>query len=1000
MLPGLMKDLAKFFAMLLLLLPVNSFSLGLGEIKLHSALNQALDAEIGLLSVGRTDVADIVVKLASREAFEKAGIDRPHFLTQFKFQVAKRVNGDAYLKITSRETVKEPFLDFIIEANWPGGRVLREYTLLLDPPVLVDERPAALDIPLLDDELPSDEGAAATSADSAAGQTSRELPRFTPRTTTLSTTESGEAVYGPVKRTDTLWRIASQMRPDKSVTVQQVMIALLNENPEAFETQNINDLKAGYFLRISDPATISDISPVEAERIAKLHYEQWVDAKHSTALAAGQRPLGVKGKTAGASSGSAAEPRLTLVAPDEGDSQMGSGSVLGASDGDVRQELAFALESVDVSRQENEELRKRLSALEEQLASMQRLITLKGDTLSAMQVGPEGLAVEETVDSVSETLLPEEAALSTAPLDGAAISGDETQGESGSADSPVATPPPAVVPATPAVEASIVDEALAIVSGVLASAGAMLTPVLGGVDPMLAVGGLALVGLLVGALVMRRRKAAFEDEMAGSDSSDYSAQAEEGAAAADEVVSDEAVESVLNDVIPDYSGSGGMDVCDEDEIDAIAEADVYLAYRRFDKAEELLSEAVQNEPERHDIQVKLLEVYAASEKKEAFIEQAERLKASLGSAAVDSALWKNVAEMGRAIAPTSLLFNDEVDAVMDSTGMSDELDVELPDLGGELDLGELDLSDADSAADSAAPVSESDNPFADVSEDGIGELDGLGDGTLDGAFDTLDDLDELEASLDSAMDMVSDKEESHTALDVDSEKKASQSDKTTTDSENSLDNVELDTAVDADAGDTLDLSDELSFEEVADETVDVSDDLSLELSDSDELSLDDADATTALDNNELDSANDLEFEAGLAPEENGAEDLGDELLLVDEDATTATTETATESITDSDNDIEEDLFAGLEESEGSESSDDDWLADLSDDISSLDDNLDDIDDSELFSAEDEVGTKLDLARAYIDMGDSESAKGILDEVVSDGNDEQKKDANELIERIA
>lgn len=997
MLPGLMKDSAKFFAMLLLLLPVNSFSLGLGEIKLHSALNQALDAEIGLLSVGRTDVADIVVKLASREAFEKAGIDRPHFLTQFKFQVAKRVNGDAYLKITSRETVKEPFLDFIIEANWPGGRVLREYTLLLDPPVLVDERPAALDIPLLDDELPSSaEGAAVTLADSAAGQTSRELPRFTPRTTTLSTTERGEIVYGPVKRTDTLWRIASQMRPDKRVTVQQVMIALLNENPEAFETQNINDLKAGYFLRISDPATISDTSAVEAERIAKLHYEQWVDAKHSTALAAGQRPLGLKGKTAGASSGSVTEPRLTLVAPDEGDSQIASGSVLGASDGDVRQELAFALESVDVSRQENEELRKRLSALEEQLASMQRLITLKGDTLSAMQVGPEGVAVEESVDSVSETQLPEEAELSMAPLDSAAISSDETQGEGVTADSQVTTPPPAVVPATPPVEASIVDEALAIVSGVLASAGAILTPVLGGGDPMLALGGLALVGLLAGALVMRRRRAAFEDEMASSDGSDYSVQSEDGAAAADEVVSDEAVESVLNDVIPDYSGSGGMDVCDEDEIDAIAEADVYLAYRRFDKAEELLSEAVQNEPERHDIQVKLLEVYAASEKKEAFIEQAERLKASLGSAAADSALWKNVAEMGRTIAPTSLLFNDEVDAVMDSTGMSDELDVDLPDLGGELDLGELDLSDADSAADLAAPVSESDNPFADVSEDGIGELGGLDDGTLDGAFDTLDDLDELEASLDSAMDMVSDIEESHAAPDADSEKKASQSGDTTTDVEKALDNVELDAAVDAGASDTLDLSDELSFEEVADNTVDVSDDLSLELSDSDELSLDDADATTALDNNELDSANDLEFEAGLAPEESGTEGLGDELVLVDEDAATATTETTTESIADSDNDIEEDLFAGLEESEGSESSDDDWLADLSDDISSLDD----IDDSELFSAEDEVGTKLDLARAYIDMGDSESAKGILNEVVSDGNDEQKKDANELIERIA
>jgi len=918
MLPGLMKDMAKVFAMLLLLLPVNSFSLGLGEINLHSALNQSLDAEIGLLSVGNTTVDEIVVKLASKQVFDKAGLERPFFLTKLKFTVAKGVNGNVYLKITSHEPVKEPFLDFIIEANWPGGRVLREYTLLLDPPVLVDERPAALDVPLFESTLSADSDSSIQDAPVAAPSASfvREVPRFTPRTSTVSRSDSGEIRYGSVKRTDTLWKISSEMRPDKSVTVQQVMIALLNENPEAFDNQNINDLKAGYFLRISDPASIASVSAAEAERIAKIQYDQWVDAKHSSALAAGQRPLGVRQNGTGNTAGSGDKPasRLTLVAPDKSVSQSGSGSKLGASDGDVRQELAFALESVDVSRQENEELRKQLSMLEEQLSSMQRLITLKGDTLSAMQISPEAAAAAES--AANDSAMPDDAELSTgmAATDVTEIvdvqQNDALQSEAAGAEAPKSALQPVMAPPVPTVEPSIVDEALSVIDGVLGSVGSMLNidSLLGSIDPMLALGGLMLVGLVAGALVVRRRKmAAFEEELSDID---YSAPlGGEAAAAVDEDVSDEAVESVLNDVIPEYAGSGGMDVNDDDEIDAIAEADVYLAYRRFDKAEELLSEAVQNEPGRHDIQVKLLEVYAASDKKGAFVEQAESLRASLGS--TDNDTWKSVVEMGKKIAPTSVLFNDEVDAVMDSTGVSDELDIDLPDLGGDLDLDDLDLHDSDIATE-VESISESENPFSDVSGDELDGLSGLDEGELSDAFDALDDLGELEASLDSAMDLVTDE-----ALD----------------SEFEPDSVaKVDDALDL--PEMPEMPDELTFEDAID--------------------------TSGAD---VVASGDGAFESGLA----APESISDELVLDESSAATLT--------------------------------DDDWPSDFSDEISSLDNDPGDFDDSELFSAEDEVGTKLDLARAYIDMGDSESAKGILDEVVTDGNDDQKKDANELIERI-
>ena len=1038
MFSGLTKDLAKLCAMLLLLLPVNSFSLGLGEINLHSALNQSLDAEISLLSVGNTDVEDIVVKIASKEVFDKAGLERPFFLTKLKFTVAKRTNGETYLKITSHEPVKEPFLDFIIEANWPSGRALREYTLLLDPPVLVDERPAALDIPLLDDAAsPADASTAAPdSASVAPGVASaREAPRFSPRASTVSVADSGKITYGPVKRTDTLWKIASEMRPDRSVTVPQVMIALLKENPEAFDNQNINDLKAGYFLRISDPTAISAVSSTEAARIAAVQYEEWVDAKHNSALAAGQRPLGVKRNGSGVAGVAAnTESRLKLVASEDGVSQSGSGSKLGASDDDVRQELAFALESVDVSRQENEELRKRLSALEEQLASMQRLITLKGDTLSAMQVSPEVLAGSAANDDAS--VLPDDVELSKdAAVSDAIEANDEPQADVAVADTPAkAVVPPVVVPPAPTDEASMVDDVLATIDSVVGDLGSMLNlgSLLGGIDPMIALGGLAVVALAIGALVVRRRKmAAFEEELSEIDYSSTSGDE----VAVDENVSDEAVESVLNDVIPEYSNSGGMDVSDDDEIDAIAEADVYLAYRRFDKAEELLREAVQNEPGRHDIQLKLLEVYSASDKKDAFIEQAESLRESLGG--TDNDTWRTVAVMGQKIAPTSALFNNEVDAVMGSTGISDELDVDLPDLGGDLDLGDLELSDSD-VATKVEPVSESENPFSDVTSDEIDELDldldSLGEPELGDAFDALDDLGELEASLDSAMDMMSDE-----VVDVDASSQKKESNTVSSDDigvvEEALDNeFELDTVADID--DSLNLpevsevADELSFEENIDEfSSDVSANESLDVA-SDEPLIDDAAVETVVNDevavvdeldlddvvseasDEFQSNDDLEFEAGLASPESAVDELAlddEQLSAFDVNATENKVEEAVEAVeavesvaevADGD-DVEDDLFAGLDESSSdTAASDDDWLSDFSDEISSLDEDLDELEDSELFSAEDEVGTKLDLARAYIDMGDNESAKGILDEVVNDGNDDQKKDANELIERIA
>ena len=123
-----------------LLIPSRGNTLGLGEIELHSALNQELNAEIALLSVGKESAETIIVKLASREDFTRAGLDRPFILNDLKF-VVKVKNGQPYISVTSKKTIREPFLSFLLDIDWPRGRILREFTMLLDPPVFMQATP-------------------------------------------------------------------------------------------------------------------------------------------------------------------------------------------------------------------------------------------------------------------------------------------------------------------------------------------------------------------------------------------------------------------------------------------------------------------------------------------------------------------------------------------------------------------------------------------------------------------------------------------------------------------------------------------------------------------------------------------------------------------------------------------------------------------------------------------------------------------------------------------
>ncbi|MDX9741815.1 MAG: FimV/HubP family polar landmark protein [Gammaproteobacteria bacterium] len=842
-----MRRLARISTALLLLTPLNATSLGLGDIQLRSALNEPLDARIGLNALGQTGVHDIAVALASRDTFGQVGLDRPAFLSDLKFSVEADEQGRPAILVTSSQPISEPFLDFLVELNWPNGRLLREYTVLLDPPLLLDEAPE----PIL----------AATSAGAAPrSQTVSDAAPAAASTTRTSSapmmgaraqvTAEGGWNYGPVARDATLWSIAQELQQlGGGYSVEQIMMALLRDNPEAFYNGNVNELRAGHVLRIDDPASIGAISRAAAIAEHRRQTEQWMDAKRGVAGQVADRPMG-SGSAAvdagpAAAAGADGGPRLRLSAPEA----MDEGSLVGGTnEGEaesadaqrLRQELAVALEVSEAARQENVELRERLAALEEQIASMQRLLSLRDDALTAMQANADGAAPAAPVQQPAEA---------------------------GSKSNPWT---------------------------------ALLN------DPMMLGlgGGALLLFATLGWLIARRRqlaRAAIEEfaaqpapryrEEAGTAAAVATTIAAAGSAAAAELEPEAELDEAAGE-----AANAGMDImqADEDEIDILAEADVYLAYRRFDKAEELLKQAIQEDPRRNDLVLKLLEVFAASGNAEAFALQAEALQAGLGES--DAGLWDKVVVMGRRVAPQHALFAAQPQQA--DSGTEPAID--------ELDLDNFDFSRFDETADLAADEAD---PF------GIGGNE---------SADALQAVAGEDAAEPVAAEPVMEAASFETA------------------GEYMIDGSEVATGT---------------------ETGDVSGQAA-----GDEFVLHEAEA----DPDMVATSDDSVRPASLG----------------DFASTPASTGISTEDDT-----------AAVA---SSSATDIDWLSAVGDDLAAFEVDLLGDEEGEydgLVSGTDEVGTKLDLAKAYIDMGDQESALSILDEVSEDGSEDQQREASALKRQI-
>lgn len=440
-------------------------ALGLGQLQVKSGLNQPLVAEIPIFAAMPGEVDSLNVRLASPEAFERVGLTRPSYLTaNLSFSVGKNARGQNVVLVTSSGKFVEPFLSFLIEADWGRGSVTKEYTALIDPPYIAkaivrpleaptvavapaqqytpppepvlpplvlkpepEPTPAPAPVvaeqpsPLIFEPAPEPAQPANTPmvAEEPAPVVAESAPAPTPEyfppapapapITPEAAQPANPGAYGPVASGKTLWSVAEEVRPDASVTVKQMMVALLRANPEAFDDGNVNKLKRGSVLRIpgrEEASILTDQQAADlvAEQSASLRAQRAPVPQPSEAVA--ENPVPQADEPTAPEVAEAPSPRVEPakpkpviaktskpkarleIVPPSGKATAGKAAQSGASaagGAELRAELTQAREDIAVRDSEITELKSRVTDLEGQQTDTQKLIAMKDSQLKALQ---------------------------------------------------------------------------------------------------------------------------------------------------------------------------------------------------------------------------------------------------------------------------------------------------------------------------------------------------------------------------------------------------------------------------------------------------------------------------------------------------------------------------------------------------------------------------------------------------------------------------------------
>ena len=892
-----------------LLAPTAALGLGLGEIRLNSGLNEPLSAEIDLVAATPEELAALQATLASSEIFQRYGLDRPAYLSTIEFQVGRGQDGRNVLLVRSSDAISEPFVSFLVDVNWARGRLLREYTVLLDPPVLAAARPAEpIAAPTT---MPSQPQSAPVQPPTA------PAPAPAPASAPAENAASDGATTRRVERGDTLYEIAGSLSGGDRQATQRLMLGLFRANPEAFNG-NINQLRAGAILRVPEATEYADIAASDAAAEVNRQSAAW--------RAAG----------GGATSG-----QLRLVTPEEGVADVGSGET--DSSGKVQSQI----ESLERDIQEQQRL---LELRNQELAQLQRTLA---DRRAAEQAAADKAAAEKAAadkaaadKAAADQAAADQAAADQAvvpPADEAAVAPADDLG----AEKPAPTPrKPAAKPAAKAPPAA--DEKSFVES--LTDNWMFL----------LGAAGLLLIGILGFGYVRRRREEDVNVALKGFDQRETAPIPTEtmrlrALATGDETAEIERPTSFeeqdRNFVVeerpiarpkletarptPGHEETISTEAAlDLDQADPLAEADFHMAYGLYDQAVDLVRMALQQSPDRNDLKLKLAEIHFVAGDTAQFLSVARDLRKTLGPGGD----WDRIVIMGRQLAPDEAMFAGGVqDAGVDLSleGGDNLVDLDLlsapdGDEGLDLDLGRtavLAESDDETGENTAIEFNLDEGAASRTATQEIVRRDGPG--TVE--MPTLELPSSETPTVETPAVKLKNRGNAQPVVPTDST------------AEMAIDDLGLD----------LDIGD-----------------------------LPDADDATALAPGFGDDSTQVTHRDDSTQLASFGDDEGTALLPV---GGTSATSVMPKLELDA---IDLDIGGAMNDGDSAPTERDRLGTEQMPQLSELEP-----------VTMSEVGTKLDLARAYMDMGDPDGARNILQEVLAEGSASQKQEARRLIDSL-
>lgn len=1071
---------ASIIATAIAAMPLGAGAAGLGAINVFSGLGQPLRAEIELNATPQ-ELQSLSARVANADAFQQANVTYSPLMNSIRLNVETRGNRSV-VRVTSDRPVNEPFLDLVVELNWAAGRALREYTFLLDP---VDISP------------PPATAAAATPAAAPSSARPVSSPRPAPAASASAPVSPPVQPTDPaeyrVTRGDTLGSIAARFQP-ADTNLDQMLIALLRENPSAFDGGNINRLRAGAVLRIPDAAEVVSVDRATARREIVAQAADFAAYRNRLAGTVATREPArapeAQREQSGAVVARVEEPQA--AEPTDRVEVSGSAAKVAETESDVRTARLQALEEELVAREKAlEEAGARLGELEGVIRDLQRLIEVRNQDLAELQqqvaaapVSPPPAPVEQPAPVEAPVpppavevpvpvppavpVQPEEVVEERPPVD---LPDEELAGE-GEASEDVAvedvveervpevqTPQPVVEPA-PVVEAAPPPAPPAVQPAPAAPVAppperkpasqpappveepSFLSSMLA--DPMMLGGGGAVLALLLGYGAYRTRQSRKAREMADH-SLTLMSEEQSGAHSVFGVKGGQAVDTGSSSVLhTDFSQSGLASIDADEGVDPVAEADVYMAYGREAQAEEILLDALKADSGRPAVFLKLLEVYALRPDVKKFEAIATDFYSRTGGAGAD---WVKAAEMGRKVDPENPLYAER--NIMDADGF--EAPETEPGTSATPSRSKSDAAAAAALTGAAAAAAAE----AAAAESGGAEMPGLVDlpdldepvpaADVDGDV-SLSDVDfteslpvePSESQMKSTWTVPGDMRQLAEAVESGSDDELTAALDKAAHPQEEAPEMKADTSVlDFDLG-LDDMPSGESQEEVDESHFETSQGLTFELDDdvasagkaeapampdieepagrqepalapsSDEIDLPfdlgDSVDTSSLDEGVVSSSASA---SGFVTQQSAPGDISMDATvlesdgLLEEDSAEMDLEKTgfDNNLLDFDFDLESAASNVAEEVPALDLSNIDLDLDSVDASQGSDDGMPSLDDSGMGGEQDEVDTKLDLARAYEDMGDSEGARELIEEVMREGSPDQVAKAKDMLARL-